>query len=1142
MSVVLCYGQSTTHKFSTIDIMSGLPNNFINAIEMDSLGFLWIGTIDGLCRYDSPNQIEVYKTGQLGLESSHVTSIKAGENNKLWVGTSFGGVTMYDIMADTSRTYNVASEDKYLLSSNEVLDLCEIDSTEIWIGTENGLNVLYPENDSIYQFPISANDVSKLNAKAILDIHRDKNGWIWIGTWDGSFYLYTPSKSGRHDEGKFRKLLISDDSSVTSIWKIFQDSRGLYWIATHNGGAHVMILPENASNDPKEQNWLPTFHSYAQDLENYATSLTSNYVQDFEEDDFGNIWIPTTHGLNIASASEIESFLKPNSTKSTVELKFQRYHQNASKNSLANSLTRRAFKDKQGIMWIGTISGLNQYNWYTNQFEIVTLPTSTKEEINEADQLINSIHLQDKNTLLLASDINGLITYDLKNNRLQAKRTYSNPKIHNSISTIAEVEDKLLLGTNTGISVYDEKTKSIFDLEFPQTDHIQNSNIYITRILKDFKNRIWVGTEKGLVMIDEEEKKSNWFLNSVEDSTSISDNSITHIFEDSQKNIWISTFNGINLLEENNDSLSFKNFKRNKLDTIIPSNKVTAINEYNGIIYFGCRNGIFTYDLKGNVFKTLDIKKNKYTINSIQISKQGVIWASTSEGVLRYEINSKDFKLFGKNDGVGDLSFRASSGYISDNSDVYFGGNKGFIRINDSELQKNITKPDVHITHIKTIDTDSQHSISGIKKETITLPSNNYYLAINFTALNYNQPEYNQYKYKLIGFSDEGWQTTNSQQAVYTNLDAGEYTFKVIASNNEGIWNEEGVTLDIIVKAALVKTLWFKIGIFLLSLLIARIGFLLYTRNIRKKNDVLEGYNEKLNAQIQKTEAANMSLEEREKDMKVILKKLELSNQELLRSNKDLEEFAYAASHDMKEPLRTVGTFTNLLNKKYNDQIGESGKEYIQFITQGVQRMSSLINSLLNYSQVGKKDLEFQQSDLNEIVNAKIEDLSQIIYDKNAKVICSELPTILCAGTQIGMVFYNLILNGIKFNKSYNPTIEVSAIENATYWKFMVKDNGIGIKNQYQKQIFEIFKRLHNRNEYEGTGIGLALCNKIVLRHNGKISVESEPNKGTTFKFTISKTIKFSEDTQEPTASNGKHVNGLQKTTKKSTSDVHNIC
>ena len=237
--------------------------------------------------------------------------------------------------------------------------------------------------------------------------------------------------------------------------------------------------------------------------------------------------------------------------------------------------------------------------------------------------------------------------------------------------------------------------------------------------------------------------------------------------------------------------------------------------------------------------------------------------------------------------------------------------------------------------------------------------------------------------------------------------------------------------------------------------------------------------------------------------------KLREFNEELKRSNKDLEQFAYIASHDLKEPLRIIGNFSGLLARAYKTKLDQDAFQYIHFIEDGVKRMSNLINSLLTYSRVGRKETKFQEIDLNKLVGIKLFDLSTVIKERNAKVIVENLPAIYGEPEQIGMVFYNLINNAIKFNKQATPTvtIKVEASSNDEFWQFSVADNGIGIDPRYQQKIFEIFRRLHGKQDYEGTGIGLSVCQKIVFRHEGKIWLESSLREGTTFYFTISKQL-----------------------------------
>jgi PAS domain S-box-containing protein len=227
-------------------------------------------------------------------------------------------------------------------------------------------------------------------------------------------------------------------------------------------------------------------------------------------------------------------------------------------------------------------------------------------------------------------------------------------------------------------------------------------------------------------------------------------------------------------------------------------------------------------------------------------------------------------------------------------------------------------------------------------------------------------------------------------------------------------------------------------------------------------------------------------------------------NEELLRSNKELEQFAYVASHDLQEPLRMVSSFTQLLSMRYKDQLDQEAQEFIKFAVDGALRMQNLINDLLEYSRVQTRGKDLSVTDMHDILGQTVNNLSIKIQEKNALVTNDELPTVLADGGQMVQLFQNLIGNALKFCKT-TPMVHISAKEEKDDYLFSVKDNGIGIEPQYFDRIFQIFQRLHPKDEYGGTGIGLAICRRIVERHGGKIWVESQPGEGTEFKFTIRK-------------------------------------
>ncbi len=226
-------------------------------------------------------------------------------------------------------------------------------------------------------------------------------------------------------------------------------------------------------------------------------------------------------------------------------------------------------------------------------------------------------------------------------------------------------------------------------------------------------------------------------------------------------------------------------------------------------------------------------------------------------------------------------------------------------------------------------------------------------------------------------------------------------------------------------------------------------------------------------------------------------------NKEILSVNKELEAFAYVASHDLQEPLRMVASYCDLLKRRYGNKLDSDADEFIDFAIDGAKRMQALIDDLLSYSRLGTKGNAFEQTDCQDALDRALDNLRAAISESGAVVTHDPLPTVKGDGDQIAQVFQNLISNAIKFRTDKVPRIHVSARMNAPNWRVSVSDNGRGIESQYAERIFVIFQRLHSRREYPGTGIGLAICKKVVERHGGRIWMESEPGAGSTFHFTI---------------------------------------
>jgi signal transduction histidine kinase len=249
--------------------------------------------------------------------------------------------------------------------------------------------------------------------------------------------------------------------------------------------------------------------------------------------------------------------------------------------------------------------------------------------------------------------------------------------------------------------------------------------------------------------------------------------------------------------------------------------------------------------------------------------------------------------------------------------------------------------------------------------------------------------------------------------------------------------------------------------------------------------------------------AQKTELEKESAKRKLAMETLEQKEQELRRSNEELEQFAYVASHDLQEPLRMVGSYAQLLSRRYKGKLDQDADEFIAFAVDGVTRMQRLINDLLQYSRVGTKGREPEPTDSEAVLERALANLKTAIEDNKATVTHDPLPVVMVDDRQLEQLFQNLVGNAVKFHGAEPPQIHIRAERSNGCWMFKVRDNGIGIEPQYYERIFQVFQRLHTMKEYSGTGIGLAVCKKIVERHGGRIWVESEPGKGTSFLFTL---------------------------------------
>jgi light-regulated signal transduction histidine kinase (bacteriophytochrome) len=251
------------------------------------------------------------------------------------------------------------------------------------------------------------------------------------------------------------------------------------------------------------------------------------------------------------------------------------------------------------------------------------------------------------------------------------------------------------------------------------------------------------------------------------------------------------------------------------------------------------------------------------------------------------------------------------------------------------------------------------------------------------------------------------------------------------------------------------------------------------------------------------TSVISIKRKKSELEIKELRISLEVEIKKLAISNAELEQFAYVASHDLQEPLRMITSYIQLLERRYKNNLDNNANDFISYIVDGANRMKQIINDLLALSRLNSRGKEFKLVNIEKVIKNIVDDLESLINENGAKIICDYLPEIIVDETQMVQLFQNLIINAIKFRRNDPPIIKITARKKEIEWEFSVQDNGIGIKQEYYKKIFMIFQRLHSKEEYKGSGIGLAVCKKVVERHGGRLWVDSKFGEGSTFIFTI---------------------------------------
>ncbi len=1059
------FAQSGKMSFKNLTPEMGLSHGDVVCVYQDHEGYVWIGTIDGLNKYDGVN-FTVYKHNQkdsTSLPNSYITCIYEDKKNNLWIGTATSdGLCRYN--RETCKFERILYTDEQNGKlENIITDIFEDDTGKFWVCTSNGVfwfdtekNIFHPCFTETYGKDILVN---------FNDLHQDKSGILWFISEDqvhGGIIKYNPvtKETERYNtqhpifkmkENAFYGLLIDKQENIwvggysTGLSMINQHSKTITHYQKEPGGDNSLSnnsVSRLAQTDDGKiligtEGGLNVFDPETKIFEHYTKteaegSILSNSIKDIYIGREGTIWIACWGG----GVSVYDKHYK----------KFTQYKKDKQTGYAFNMVTSFT-EDIKGNIWIATDGkGITWFNPNENKF--VRYLSDKNDPQTLTNNKVLAVETDNNGGLWAGMWQGGLNYFQIKGNKLILKKKYpivdeNDPKSNSVFRIYRNRAGEIWVGNfETGAYLFNPKTER-FKLMFSLKDIAGELKAYsaILDILSDSQGDVWFATlGRGLIRLNRETGEYENFTHNEKDSSSISGDATNVVFEDSEKRLWVGSF-GLNLF--NRQTNTFTHFTT---DQGLPDNTIDGILEDN----------------------------------------QHNLWISTNNGISKATIGSKNEKLeitfrnYSTQDGLQDKVFSKWAFFKSKRGELYFGGISGFNAFCPDSIKDNPYLPPVHITDFllsnKPVPIGTKYS--PLKKhisqtEELVLKHEQSVFTFRFVALNYIYSEKNQYAYMMEGFDKDWNYVGNKREATYTNLDPGEYTFRVKASNNDGIWNEKGTSINIIILPPWWKTWWFRGAGILLALSLAYSIFLFREKRIKMYNQKLE------------IEVAERTVQ-------------------LQAANKELEAFSYSVSHDLRAPLRSIDGFSQILLSEYQDKLDTTGKNFLQRICTATLRMSQLIEDMLSLSRVSRAMLSIQLVDISELVKEVANNLMTDYPQRKVNFTIQENIRINGDRGLLRILLENLIRNAWKFtSKQAIAKIEFGTLQQNDKQVFFVRDNGAGFNMKYAEKLFGPFQRLHDSHEFPGTGIGLATVQRIIHRHGGTVWAEAELEKGATFYFTI---------------------------------------
>lgn len=1112
---------SSTHK---------LPGVSVQCIYEDHMGILWLGIESlGLTRYDGKTY-EVYKNkadDPSSISNNYPARIVEDLQGNIWVATK-AGLNRFNRETETFTRYYVAGDDPYSLSNNALNDIRIDRFGNVWVATANGISVYNARHDEFLRVLYNSIENRQSDNIEVNAIQFDDQSNVWIGTNRFGLYMipndaYTPLM-----EAWQHKPLSQLNSSITTIHNWVNNTQSLHslavnsirclapmgtdtvWVGTQMG---LFAFQKSASVFHKQ-----TFAHVNMQLLNKATYL------DLYVDSNRNLWAGTSNdGLMMIQ-------------QQTKHIHYLNADFEGSHNLKSNAI-RNVIETRSGLIWVATkFEGLHSYDPRQNNFALINKATNFIPGLSH--EYVLCVFEDSRNVIWIGTKAGGLTRWDRQRNTFEYfKHDAKNPGSIGSNRIEMMIEDSqgnlwlahengldclppgskefkhylsnhfrtlcltksgiLWLGTNNGIYKFDTQTRQavVHKTVYSKVFNSEN-NLDVTRIIEDRSGVLWFGTGKdGLYEYNPIDDRLIIHTHSQQNVTSVSGNMIRGLYQDSQGNIWVGTkSDGFNRFDK--ASRTFVRYQN--------PNPQSSNTYYN-----------FLEDVNGN------------------------LWMGTHKGIERFSPKDSSFTLFNSHYGLQSLIFDSNAyGYTHDGF-LMLGGSKG-LNIFSPEKVKYL--PDNSPIMITSVMLDNKHLARDIQESQLLRVSYRHTtLSFEFALLNYLTPDENTYAYQLENF-DKDWVYCDTRNfASYTNLPPGDYVFKVKGANSEGIWSSDIRHIAIRVDTPFWRAWWFILLAVVFGgsciWLVIRLRVSMIRRNEARLKEQVRQRTADLSQAYEKLEKVNRQIEIRNNELLYQSKKIRSQNQELERHHQNLEQqviertrdlekskqkaeesdqlksaFLANMSHEIRTPLNAIIGFSDLIT---SDDVTPEERTYMNRVIQNNSNsLLQLINDIVDISMIEANQLPISITQFN--LGIFLHDVANDAR-KNKALIEKGLTLNLeieeplndrmfnSAPERIRQIFQNLISNAIKFTDQGGITIGCQAGVTEGQYLFYVRDTGCGILKSQYEAIFERFRKFEDSTSrlYRGTGLGLSICRHICQLLGGKIWVESIPDRGATFYFSL---------------------------------------